>query len=177
MRTARSAHVSASSARPSARANSDRRNAPAGWSAPSPSQARTSSRKAPSIGGPAQEATLGLSPLFDATLVASNAKRKQYDAARGLLVDELVKVADPSITPAELAAREAPIVVASQAVAARDAELLLVELGYYLGLYQATQQAGSTNLARYIACIESPATQAMKGNGGFDALGGGTCEP
>jgi hypothetical protein len=125
----------------------------------------------------AQESALGLTPLFDATLTASNAKRKQYDAARAALVDALMEVADPALSPAQVDALEPSIVAASQAVAQRDAELLLVELGYYLGLYQATQQAGSTNLAQYLACIESPATQAMKGNGGFDALGGGTCEP
>ncbi len=67
--------------------------------------------------------------------------------------------------------------LASREVAARDAELLLLELPYCTGLWQAMQQSGATNLSDYLACIEDPVTQAMQGNGGFDALGGGTCEP
>jgi hypothetical protein len=52
-----------------------------------------------------------------------------------------------------------------------------VELNYYISLWQSLQAAGDHDLEAYLSCIEDPATQAMQGNGGFDALGGGSCEP
>ena len=60
-------------------------------------------------------AALGLTPLFDATLTATNAKRKEYDAARSALVDALMQVADPALSPAQVDALESAIVAASQA--------------------------------------------------------------
>ena len=44
-------------------------------------------------------------------------------------------------------------------------------------VWAALKAAGDTDLNAYVACIEDPATQAMKNNGGFAALGGGSCAP
>ena len=67
------------------------------------------------------------------------------------------------------------LLVRQAEVAQADAAMLLAELTYYTALAQAEAAAGSTRLADYVACIESPETQAMRGAGGFDALGGGSC--
>lgn len=52
-----------------------------------------------------------------------------------------------------------------------------LELDYYVALARALDSAGDTRLRDYVACIEDPATQALRGTGGFDARGGGTCAP
>jgi cytochrome c peroxidase len=122
-----------------------------------------------------KDAAYGLEDLFDRTLDATIAERQAYDAAR---LDLVRATAEAGVaTGTALDAARARIATASERVGEADAAMLLAEMEYYLALGRAEEAAASTDLADYVACIEDPATQAMRGHGGFAALGGGSCEP
>ena len=62
-------------------------------------------------------------------------------------------------------------------VGEHERDQLTAELQYYLTFSAGLARSGRTRLAEYLACIEHPDTQAMRGHGGFAAMGGGTCVP
>lgn len=125
----------------------------------------------------AQEQSLGVADLFAATLPATIDLQRQYQDRRRVLVTTLMKLQDLALDPATVAALADDVIAANSEVAQSDAALLLKQLDYYVGLWQAIEQSGAQALPKFLACIEDPATQALKGNGGFEGNGGGSCNP
>lgn len=66
--------------------------------------------------------------------------------------------------------------VSHDTLAEAEADLLAAELGWYFDLRDALDTDQRTTIADWIDCLESPETQALRGNGGFDAHGG-SCLP
>mgnify|MGYP000111697227 FL=1 len=62
--------------------------------------------------------------------------------------------------------------VSHDTLAEAEADLLAAELGWYFDLRDALDTDQRTTIADWIDCLESPETQALRGNGGFDAHGG-----
>jgi hypothetical protein len=114
------------------------------------------------------DAEHGLSAVFRLSLSQAMGAHGQYRAARDALAEALL-----SASPG----REAAVLAASADMAAAEAELLTASLDYYVALGAAEDGIGSTRLSDYVSCIESSSTQAMRGAGGFVALGGGSCAP
>ena len=103
---------------------------------------------------------------FDAILDETIALQRAYRTARANTAALLVDGAEPEAIDA-----------AFLSVAAVEAELLRVELRYYIALWSGLDPASRDALAGVIRCIEDPATQALRGNGGFDASGDPSCIP
>ncbi len=123
------------------------------------------------------ETTYGLrSVLLHADTLSIAAQHNQL-LARGELATEVEAVKDLTLSETALQAHLDRIIERNEAVGALEAEQLEAELDYYVPLAQAITAAGNTDFADYLACIEDPATQAMRDHGGFEALGGGSCLP
>ncbi len=84
----------------------------------------------------------------------------------------LAVVDDADRTPA----REALEAIRDEQAAAEQA-LVEAELAYLFALRDTLTAAQLDDIERWIDCLESPSTQALRGAGGFDAIGGGTCLP
>ena len=113
----------------------------------------------------AAEVTAGIDD-FDAILDETIALQRAYRTARATSAALLLDGAEPEAIDA-----------AFLSVAAVEAELLRVELRYYVALWSGLDPASRDTLAGVIRCIEDPATQALRGNGGFDASGDPSCIP
>ena len=58
-----------------------------------------------------------------------------------------------------------------------DEVLVEAELAYFFALRDTLTASQLGDIEHWIDCLESPSTQALRGAGGFDAIGGGTCLP
>lgn len=125
----------------------------------------------------AAETALGLTTDFEAALAGSVPAQRAQLEARAELVELVLAVQELDRPTSGVAAMRAPILAATEALTAHKAEQLLAELDYYLALGEGLRSTGNTRFEAYIDCIESAEVQAMQGNGGFEALGGGSCLP
>jgi cytochrome c peroxidase len=123
------------------------------------------------------EAALGITADFEAALAVSLPAQRAQLEARAELVELVLTLQDLDRPTSGVAAMREPILAATATLKAHKAEQLLAELDYYLALADGLRSTGNTRFDAYIDCIESPEVQAMRGNGGFAALGGGSCLP
>lgn len=127
-----------------------------------------------------------------ATLVASLEQDAGYTAMTTALVDtniakrtwlsalEETSAATRAVGEAVASGTPPPetrLTDAYAALAVAEAALSSAELDYYFGLRDSLGAERLDDIEHWIDCLESPETQAMKNNGGFDALGGGSCLP
>ena len=114
----------------------------------------------------------GTPAAVDATTTAHRAwttARRRAAAATRALGDAWASGDDPAAAHTELDA-------AREALVAAETSLLHAELSYYLSLWDALSATQRADIEAWIACLESPETQALRGSGGFDAVGG-SCLP
>lgn len=119
----------------------------------------------------------GLSGLAAAVDRSSLLAQRDLNTARASLADTLTALLDPSLDPASADRLQQQVAEGVEAARTEERAQLDLELDYYVALTRALDTAGDTRLRDFVACIEDPATQAMRGTGGFDARGGGTCVP
>ncbi len=109
----------------------------------------------------------GPAPVLDAVAQArrAGAAARADRAAAALALGRAVAAgADPA--PAEAA-----LFAAQDALLAAEADQLAAELGYQLGLWFALGPAEQAALQHWVACLEDPATQALRDHGGFGRPG------
>ena len=124
-----------------------------------------------------EEAALGLESLRRSTDVRSIEAQRQQNEARDGVAQRLAQLQALSLAGASAAAQLERVAAAYAEVGVHERTQLEVELDYYVAFAQGLAATDNTTLTEYLACIEHPDTQAMRGRGGFDALGGGTCIP
>jgi len=124
-----------------------------------------------------EEAVLGLEELVLTTDVGSIESQRRQNEGRQALAELLMSLRELSVSDAEARRLAEQLAAAYTVVGAHEQDQLVAEVGYYVALAQGLEAAGNTRLAEYLDCIEHPDTQAMRGRGGFDARGGGTCIP
>jgi len=123
------------------------------------------------------ERSLGLDATVADILTTSIVAQRAETATREDVAVTLDTLRDLTLDAAAVSAATDRVVAAQVDWSGHEADQLEAELGYYSAMAQGLAAAGNTHLAEYLACIEAPETQAMRDNGGFDALGGGTCVP
>lgn len=118
-----------------------------------------------------------LDGLADTVERGSLLAQRDVNTARTTLADTIAALLDPGLDPATADALQQQVEDALLVARDREQAQLDLELDYYVALARALDTANDTRLRDYVDCIEDPATQAMRGSGGFDARGGGSCAP
>ena len=122
------------------------------------------------------EATAG-APGPDPWLTDAVAARRAWQAARSESAAAARAVALAVATGADRAAAEQALIQAAAATAAAETDLLVAEVGYFFSVRDGLSTGQLADVEAWIDCIESPEVQSLKDNGGFDAIGGGSCLP
>ncbi|HCH64346.1 MAG TPA: hypothetical protein DFR83_16190 [Deltaproteobacteria bacterium] len=124
-----------------------------------------------------EEVLLGLESMRRSADLQSIRAQRAQNAARDALAEALVALQEPALSGAAAATQLERVEAAYAEVGGHERDQLSAEVSYFVAFAQALAAAGNTRLVEYLSCIEHPDTQAMRGRGGFDARGGGSCIP
>jgi len=122
------------------------------------------------------EATAG-SGVLTTTLPTLAAAQRAWITAQADTAAATRHLGEAVAAGADPAPFESALAVAGASLASAETDVLVAELTYYFHLRDTLSDSQKADVVHWIDCLESPATQAMAGAGGFDAAGGGSCLP